>query len=290
MVRLVPPHELLSKIKEAGVDNPELPRGCVLMLERRARKLVEQAALAGFKGMSGRFLEKLARTEKVELANKTITGYLQALLQHIFPTMAQADIQDIIDQRLGSKLRSPSGAEEVSVLLQEGAVALAEDCLDPDEAEEVQNTANKVKRAVRFKRDTPAADAAPVEAASSSSSGAAASSSGAGPPPLPPRAATPPARPAAPAKVKFSGAWTPADAKSLLPPGATIHRDNVRFFRWQVTLDEIPVPPRSTSLVYGREEDPDRMLASLSHCYKWVWKQYLKLHPAKGPCPYDFDA
>ena len=45
----------------------------------------------------------------------------------------------------------------------------------------------------------------------------------------------------------------------------------------------------STSLVYGREGTVARQVASLLHCYKWAWAQYLAENVGKV-CPYDFDS
>ena len=170
------------------------------------------------------------------------------------------------------------------MIMQGDFAELAADVLDKDEAAEALK--HRAKTAKPREKPKP-----PAEFSSSSKSQASSPITA-----VPASAASDeqPAEPSTPCLaavrvVTYRGSWTPATAKEYLPPGASITRDNMVQFRWQVFCPWIEHPPKSTSLRYGRSGNTSMQMASLIPCLKWAWARYIESNP-KTECPYDFDA
>ena len=287
--RLAPPGFVHMQAPLEPIDDA-VPETCVLELTDTPKSLLYISALQGFAGLTSHYLAKLCRALAVPAPAKTAPALLGALLGHVCPDLEQARRGEIINNRVNMGKRPPSAAEACSVLLKDGADELVEDVLDREEQEEVNAARRKLLPKIKKPPPEQRAPAAPGEAAvaaGSPSSGGVAEVASAGPPPAVADAAAA-EHPLEVPKVRFSGSWTPAQASAWAPPGAQMSRDNSRFYRWVIKMPHLPTPPRSTSLVFGKEMDPARQHASLLHCYKWAWAKHCELVPGAA-CPHDWD-
>ena len=286
--RLVPPGFMHQQAPLEPIDD-KVPDTCLVEFTDKPKSLLYVSALHGFAGLTSPYLAKLCRCPTGAAPAKKVPALLRALIRHVCPDLDQARVDEIINKRVSVGKRPPSAAEACSGLLKEGADATVEDVLDRAEPYEVQTTRRKLQSKAQKPPPVPRTPSAPAESAAaagpSSSSGvaevdhadpapAAATAAAADPPPKKP-------------KVRFSGSWTPAEASAHIPPGAQISRDNARFYRWVIKLPHLPTPPRSTSLVFGKEMDPASHHASLMHCYKWAWAKHCELNPGEV-CPHDW--
>ena len=257
--------------------------GVVMLKDGNSATCLQSAARKGFEALTAPMLQKLLKHYEIKTKARTKRGMVEELYKKAFPMATSDQMKEALD----AVMDKAHVLDKASVLLKGEFAEIASDVLDKDEHIEVLK--HKAKKAPGGTTKTEIVPR-PVDyggASSSVGSGVA----------LVPATAMPPAPPPVPSSDKpsvpkqvYRGSWTPVEAKAFAPPGASIARDNVRFYRWQVTCTWIKPPEQmSTSLAYGKKGSLRRQLDSLLHCYKWAWARYLKLNPGLA-CPFDLDA
>ena len=237
--------------------------------------LVKRCAQSAFTTLQTSHFSKLARILGLQFTlatrPKTVRQWILKLLQHIYPDMSDAMKEDILKLR-GLKQGVPV---HVSELLDPENAAMLDDAFDQDDVQAVKSEVKKeIKRAAA--RRTPASKpptdptltVAPSGPAASAAGSASASSKSVSPP----------------------AAYTPEWMKAFFPvvPGRYIKYDNVRRHRFQCGYP-CPLPPYSTTAVFGPDASASRVFHRFLDCVEWAWIQHKVSFP-DAECPVDVAA
>ena len=253
--------------KEAKKLNLDLKPG-IYLLKGQTKPLLEMGALNAFPGVTIPWMRKMCTHLGLTFARgetpKTERQFATALVQHVLPQASEAEVKSILEKRFAPDDSQPMVK---SVLMEGNNLDMAKDLFERDEADDAAAYKAKYDKKKSNREAKPAAAAGAAASSSSSSSAAPASQ---------------PVQSLG-GKVSLRGSKTPEEAKQFLPqvPGARLHRDSVRHYRWQAFY---PCPPPcSCSKGWGQHLSERQALVFV---LKWVWATHTALTGQQ--CPWEF--